>query len=68
MGLYGLTSFLCSARGHRTYYLSVGALGVDNEVIQVHFDPLFRLNLMLGSTLDEAIETLNSLKKTYKES
>ena len=50
------------------YYLSVGHLGIGNEVIQVQFDPIFELFIPLGGTLSEAILTMNKLKALYKES
>lgn len=51
----------------RTYYLSVGQLGVGNKVVQINIDPLNELFLPLGNTLDEAIETLGQLKALVKQ-
>lgn len=49
-----------------TYYLSLGHLGIGNDVIQVQVDPLSELFIPLGGTLAEASETLNQMKDLYK--
>ena len=49
------------------YYLSVGTLGIGDEIFQIQFDPLFNLFIPLGSTLDEALETLQTIKAVLKE-
>lgn len=49
------------------YYLSVGTLGIGDEILQIQFDPLFNLFIPLGSTLDEALETLQTIKAVLKE-
>lgn len=51
--------------GHH-YYLTVGNLGVGDDVIQFQVDPLFELFIPLGETLEEALETLENLKALYK--
>lgn len=51
----------------RTYYLSVGNLGVGNEVVQFNIDPLSNLYIPLGNSLDEAVESLERIKALYKE-
>ncbi|MBO7069965.1 MAG: hypothetical protein J6W09_01575 [Bacteroidales bacterium] len=51
----------------RVYYLSVGNLGVGNNIVQIGFDPVFELFIPLGGTLDEAILALNELKAFCKE-
>lgn len=50
------------------YYLSVGHLGIGDDIFQINFDPLFELFIPLGETLSEAIETLDMLKDFYDES
>ena len=47
------------------YYLSVGHLGIGDDVIQIQFDPVFELFIPLGNTLDEAIETMKKLQELY---
>lgn len=51
----------------RTYYLSVGALGVGNEIIQFNVDPIHELFIPLGYSLSEAITALDRLKALCKE-
>ena len=48
--------------GQKSYYLSVGDLGVGNKVVQLHIDPIFELFIPLGNTLDEAQENLEKMK------
>lgn len=48
------------------YYLSVGHLGIGNNIIQFDFDPLYELFFHIGDTLDEAIEALEQLKGLFK--
>lgn len=50
------------------YYLSVGNLGVGDDIIQIQIDPIFELFIPLGGTLAEAIQVLEGLKDFYKES
>lgn len=52
--------------GQNQYYLSVGHLGIGDEVLQINFDPLFELFIPLGNTLDEAMQKLELLKETCK--
>ncbi|MBR1538175.1 MAG: hypothetical protein IJ636_01560 [Bacteroidales bacterium] len=52
--------------GANRYFLSVGHLGIGDEVVQIIFDPAFELFIPLGGTLDEAMETLTQLQDLYK--
>lgn len=52
--------------GQHDYYLSVGTLGIGDEVVQVQFDPLFELFIPLGDTLEEAMETLQFMQQLFK--
>lgn len=61
-----LEVFNVPQEGQNRYYLSVGNLGIGDEVIQINFDPLFELFIPLGNTLDEAMEKLELLKETCK--
>lgn len=54
--------------GQKSYYLSVGDLGVGNKVVQLHIDPIFELFIPLGNTLDEAQENLEKMKTMFKQS
>lgn len=49
------------------YYLCVGELGFGDDVVQVLFDPIFKLFIPLGDTLDEAIETLREMQELFKQ-
>lgn len=49
------------------YFLCVGTLGFGDDVVQVLFDPVFRLFLPLGSTLDEVSEAIGTLQNLFKE-
>jgi len=60
-----LEAFQLIKDGVSSYYLSVGHLGVGNEIIQISFDPLFELFIPIGNTLDEAIETMEDMKEHY---
>ena len=52
--------------GVHNYYLSVGHLGIGDDVIQFDFDPLHELFIPLGGTLAEAMETLQMLLGLYQ--
>lgn len=62
-----LDVFYMNDESPRVYYLSVGNLGIGNNVIQIGFDPAFELFIPLGGTLDEAIIALEELKAFYKQ-
>lgn len=49
------------------YYLSVGHLGIGDDVIQFQVDPLFELFIPLGETLDEAMAQLLKLQDLFKQ-
>ncbi|MBP5218222.1 MAG: hypothetical protein J6Z47_04665 [Bacteroidales bacterium] len=50
------------------YYLSVGTLGIGDDVIQINFDPLFELFIPLGETLTDAMIALQQMQGLYKTS
>ena len=52
--------------GTDLYYLDVGMLGAGDDVVQVLFDPVFRLFIPMGSTLAEAVENLEELQQLFK--
>ena len=51
--------------GVNSYYLSVGHLGIGNEIFQLQFDPLFELFIPLGDNLEEAVATMEQIKGWY---
>ena len=48
------------------YYLSVGHLGIGDDVIQLQIDPLFELFIPLGESASEALENLKKIQSYYK--
>lgn len=53
--------------GVNHYYLSVGHLGIGDEVVQFHIDPLSELFIPLGQNLTDALETLKELQELFKK-
>ena len=49
------------------YYLSVGTMGIGNDIIQIQFDPLTTLFIPLGETLEDAINKLDQIRDYYKQ-
>ena len=62
-----LEVFYMNDESPRTYYLSVGNLGIGNDIVQIKFDPIYELFIPLGGNLDEAIAKLQEIKDFYKE-
>jgi len=62
----GLMVFYMDDESPRTYYLSLGPLGIGTEIVQVGFDPIFELFIPLGNTLDEAIAKMEEIKGFYQ--
>ena len=52
--------------GVNHYYLSVGHLGLGDDIIQFNIDPLFELFIPIGDTVAEAMEYLEKLQALYK--
>ena len=50
-----------------TYWLSVGHLGIGDDLIQLQFDPVFELFIPLGDSLEEALEMMKELQAFYKK-
>lgn len=49
------------------YYLCVGSLGIGDDFIQLHLDPVSQLFLPLGDTLEEAQAKLEEFRSVAKE-
>lgn len=62
-----LEIFYMADENPRTYYLSVGNLGIGGHVVNIDMDPIFELFIPLGNTLDEAIAKMEELKAFYKK-
>ena len=52
--------------GVNHYYLSVGHLGLGDDIIQFNIDPLFELFIPIGDTVAEAMDYLLELQTLYK--
>ena len=52
--------------GVNHYFLSVGHLGIGDDIIQMNIDPIFELFIPLGGTVAEAMEFLQELQALYK--
>ena len=48
------------------YFLSVGHLGIGDDIIQFNIDPIFELFIPLGDTLAEAMESLQEMQALFK--
>lgn len=49
------------------YYLSVGKLGIGDDIVQFRIDPISELFIPLGSTLEEAQEKLEAIQDAYNQ-
>lgn len=58
--------FYMNDENPRTYWLSLGHLGIGSDIVQMDIDPVYELFIPLGHTLDEAIVTLEQMKEFYK--
>ena len=52
--------------GVNHYFLSVGHLGIGDDIIQMNIDPIFELFIPIGGTVAEAMEFLQELQALYK--
>lgn len=52
--------------GVNHYYLSVGHLGIGDDIIQFNIDPIFELFIPIGDTVAEAQEYLQGLQALFK--
>ena len=66
-GAMKLSVFSLPEDGQKHYYLSVGKMGLGNEVVQVQVDPLSVLYIPLGDTLKDAMATLEEMKGLFKK-
>ena len=53
--------------GQVTCFLCVGTMGMGDEIIQIHVDPVNMLFIPLGSTREEVMQTLERLKQHFSE-
>lgn len=59
--------FTLPENGQNHYYLSVGHLGIGDDIIQFNYDPIFVLYIPLGDTLEEAQARLEEMKELVKQ-
>lgn len=52
--------------GVNHYYLSVGHLGIGDDIVQFNIDPIFELFIPIGDTVAESLETLKGLQALFK--
>lgn len=52
--------------GVNHYYLSVGHLGIGDDIVQFNIDPIFELFIPIGNTVAEALENLKALQALFK--
>ena len=58
--------FYMNDESPRTYYLSLGNLGIGGDIVQLDFDPVFELFIPLGGSLEEAVAKMEEIKALYK--
>ena len=61
-----LDVFAHNTDGKTQFYLNVGNLGIGNDVVQLLFDPLFKLYIPLGETFTEAMDNLEKMQQLFK--
>ena len=66
-GNTSLQVFYMDDESPRTYYLSVGHLGIGGDIVQLQVDPLFELFIPLGNSLEEAVDNIQQLKEFCNE-
>lgn len=62
-----LSVFDMPEEGQHQYFLCVGTLGIGDDYVQVHIDPVFQLFIPLGGTLKEAQAKLEEFKAIAKK-
>ena len=58
--------FSMPENGENHYFLTLGHLGIGDDIIQFNIDPLYVLFIPLGDALEDAEETLNQLNELAK--
>ena len=65
-GLVELEVFKMPVAEEYHYYLSVGTVGIGDELFQLNIDQVSELFIYLGSTLEETLASLEQMKALYK--
>lgn len=58
--------FYMNDESPRTYYLSLGHLGVGTDLLQVNIDPVYEAFIPLGANIEQTIAKLQEIKEMYK--
>ena len=66
-GAVTLSVFDMPEAEQHNYYLCVGTLGIGDDFIQLHLDPVFQLFIPLGNTLEDAQAKLETFRDIAKE-
>ena len=61
-----LDVFAHNKDGKTVIYLNVGNLGIGDNVVQLLFDPVYKLYIPLGETFTEAMESLTEMQRLFK--
>ena len=61
-----LEVFYMNDEDPRMYYLSLGNLGIGNDLVQIDFDQVYELFIPLGGTLEEAIAKMEEISQALK--
>jgi len=61
-----LEVFNMPEEGQNHYFLSVGHLGIGDDIIQFNIDPIFELFIPLGDTVSDALVKLQEFQGLFK--
>lgn len=60
-----LQVFSITVDGHNAYFLTIGNMGIGDNMIQVNVDPFSELFIPLGTTLDEVQASLEHMRALF---
>ena len=65
-GAVELEVFVMPVGEEKHYYLSVGTVGIGDDLFQLNIDPVSELFVYLGYSLAETLESFEQMKALYK--
>ena len=65
-GAVELEVFVMPVGEEKHYYLSVGTVGIGDDLFQLNIDPVSELFVYLGNSLAETLESFEQMKALYK--
>ena len=65
-GAVELEVFVMPVGEEKHYYLSVGTVGIGDDLFQLNIDPVSELFVYLGNSLEETLESFEQMKALYK--